>query len=332
MKVLFIGGTGTISSSCSEYAMQQGIDLFLFNRGQTTYRTIPKGVKVIIGDYRDINQAENLLQNQKFDVVVDWIAYTTEHVLQDIRLFRGRIGQYIFISSASAYHKPVLSLPITESTPLYNPYWLYSRQKIECENLLLETYRKEKFPFTIVRPSHTYDQTRLPVQGRYTVLHRMKMEKKVIIHGDGTSLWVLTHAKDFAKGFYGLLGNSQAIGESFHITSDQVLTWNQIYNELALALGVDQPQFIHVPSELIARYDKNWGDSLLGDKSHSVIFDNTKIKRLVPEFRPEINFSQGAREIVNWFCADPSHQQVDSEFDQLCDTMLTQFQLAYPKS
>ena len=330
MKVLFIGGTGTISSACSRLAVARGIELVIFNRGRTD-RPIPKVAHVLYGDIRDRASVESALGDATFDVVVNWVSYTPEHVETDIELFGGRTGQYIFISTASAYHKPILSLPITESTPLHNPYWAYSRAKIACEERLARAYREEGFPVTIVRPSHTYDKTRLPVRGRYTVVDRMRKGKKVIVHGDGSSLWVLTHHTDFAKGFVGLLGNHHAIGDTFHITSDEVLSWNQIFTILAHAAGVE-PQLVHVPSELIAAFDPEWGAGLLGDKTHSVIFDNTKIKRLVPDFAATIPYSQGAREVLAWFDADPARQVVDDEANHLMDRIITAYESIWPGS
>ena len=249
--------------------------------------------------------------------------------LKDIELFRDRTAQYIFISSASAYQKPISSLPITESTPLDNPFWAYSRAKLACEERLMQAYREIKFPVTIVRPSHTYDRTMVPLRGHYTDIDRMRKGKKVVVHGDGTSLWVLTHHDDLAKGFVGLLGNHHAIGHAFHITSDEVLTWNQIYTILAHAAGVE-PQIVHVPSDLIAVFDPELGAGLLGDKAHSVIFDNTKIKRLVPDFAATIPFSQGAREIVAWYDADPARQVVDEQANHLFDRIIAAYQAIQP--
>jgi nucleoside-diphosphate-sugar epimerase len=330
MKVLFIGGTGTISSACSRLAVERGIELVMFNRGRTD-RPVPEGVRVLYGDIRDRASVESALGDATFDVVVNWISYTPEHVETDIEFFAGRTGQYIFISTASAYHKPIPSLPITESTPLHNPYWAYSRAKIACEERLVRAYREAGFPVTIVRPSHTYDKTRLPVNGRYTVVDRMRKGEKVIVHGDGSSLWVLTHHADFAKGFVGLLGNHHAIGDTFHITSDEVLSWNQIFEILAQAAGVE-PRLVHIPSELIAAFDPEWGAGLLGDKAHSVIFDNTKIKRLVPDFAATIPYSQGAREILAWFDADPARQVVDDEVNHLMDRIITAYESIWPES
>jgi nucleoside-diphosphate-sugar epimerase len=329
VRVLFIGGTGTISSACSRLALARGIELYLFNRGRTE-RPIPAGAHVLHGDVRDRASVESALGDATFDVVVNWVSYTPEHVEADIELFGGRTSQYVFISSASAYHKPIPSLPITESTPLYNPYWAYSRAKIACEERLVRAYREERFPVTIVRPSHTYDRTGLPMRGGYTVIDRMRKGKRVIVHGDGTSLWVLTHHEDFAKGFVGLLGNHHAVGDVFHITSDEVLTWNQIFAILAHAAGVE-PHLIHVPSECIAAYDPEWGAGLLGDKAHSVIFDNAKIKRLVPDFVATIPYSQGAREVLAWFDADPARQVVDDGANHLMDAIIGAYESIWPK-
>jgi nucleoside-diphosphate-sugar epimerase len=327
MKVLFIGGTGIISSACSELAVSKGIELTFFNRGQTG-RPVPKGVRVLHGDIRDTASAKQILKDEKFDAVVDWIAFIPDHVEADIELFRNSTDQYIFISSASAYQTPPKKLPVTESTPLGNPFWEYSRNKIACEKRLTRAYHENRFPVTIVRPSHTYDERTLPFHGRYAVIDRMRKGKKVIVHGDGTSIWVLTHHRDFAGGFVGLLGNPKAVGETFHITSDELLTWNQIYTIMAEAAGTE-PDMIHVPSEIIAAFDKEWGDNLLGDKSHSMIFDNSKIKRTVPDFEARIPFSEGAREIMRWFDADPSRQIVDEKFNQLCERIISAYQSSW---
>jgi nucleoside-diphosphate-sugar epimerase len=312
MKVLFIGGTGVISSACSQLAVEHGIELYLFNRGQTR-RDIPVGAHVISGDIRDVEFATKVLANKTFDAIVDWIAYTPEHIEADIKLFSGKTKQFVFISSASVYQKPVNSLPITESTPLYNPFWEYSRNKIAIEERLNQEYQQNGFPITIVRPSHTYDKILFPFRGGYAVLERMLNGQPIIIHGDGTSLWTMTHHSDFAKGFLGLLGNPQAIGEAFHITSDEILCWNQIFEMVADAAGV-KPNVVHIPSDFVAKHNKDWGDSLLGDKSHSVIFDNTKIKRMVPKFKTSISFWQGAKEVVDWYVENPVEQSIDHAF------------------
>ena len=323
MKVLFIGGTGIISSACTQLAVEKGIDITLLNRGKTSKRPVPDGAKVLFGDIRDPASVESAIQNKMYDVIVDWVAFTPDHVELDLDLFRGRTGQYVFISSASAYHKPVRSLPITESTPLHNPYWLYSRNKIACEEKLVQAYREQGFPMTIVRPSHTYDQMSLPFRGRWTVVDRMLQGKPVIVHGDGTSLWVMTHHRDFAKGFVGMLGNPTALGEAYHITSDEVLTWNQIFTLLANAAGIGEPEFVHIPSDFINVFDKEWGAGLLGDKTYSVVFDNTKIKRLVPDYTASIPFRKGAEEILTWFKADPTRQLIDEKWNQLFDRIIT---------
>jgi len=328
MKVLFIGGTGVISSACSRLAVERGIDLTLLNRGRSI-RPAPAGVRLLHVDIRDPDSVRRSLGDQTFDAVVDWVAFMPDHIEADLGLFRGRTGQYIFISSASAYQTPPARLPVTESTPLDNPFWQYSRDKIACEERLWLAYREDKVPITIVRPSHTYDRTLLPMKGRYTVIDRMRSGQNVIVHGDGTSVWTLMHHADFAKGFIGLLGNARAIGEAVHITSDEWLTWNQIFGLLARAFGTEA-RIIHLPSDLIAAYDPDWGAGLLGDKSQSMIFDNSKIKRLVPDFACTIPYSQGAEEIAGWFDAEEERRQVDEGFNRLCDRVLTAYSGAWP--
>ena len=329
MKALFIGGTGIISSACVELAVARGIDLTLLNRGVAS-RPIPAAVTVLQGDIRDKDAVSKLLQDMTFDVVVNFVAFTPAHIETDLALFRGRTRQYIFISSASAYQTPPVNWLTTESTPLSNPYWAYSRDKIACEARLTAAYREEGFPVTIVRPSHTYDATSIPLDGKYTVLDRMRRGEKVVVHGDGTSLWTLTHHRDFAKGFVGLLGNPHALGEAIHITSDEVLTWNQIADMLAAAMGV-QAQIVHIPSDVIAAYDAAWGAGLLGDKAHSMVFDNTKIKRLVPEYVASIPFHQGAAEIVAWYESHPAAQIVDAQRNHLIDTLIADYAAVGPK-
>jgi nucleoside-diphosphate-sugar epimerase len=328
MKVLFIGGTGIISSACSELAVQQGIELYLLTRGSSN-RGVPAGAQTLHGDIRQPESVKAALGNLTFDSVVEWVAYTPDQVQNDLEMFRGRTGQYIFISSASAYQKPPAFLPIRESTPLHNPFWKYSRDKADCEALLEQAGREEGFPFTIVRPSHTYDRTLLPFHGRYTTVARMRAGKPVVVHGDGTSLWTLTHHRDFAVGFNGLLGNPHAVGQSFHITSDEWLSWNQIYTIVGRAAGVE-PKLVHVPSELIAAYDPEWGSGLLGDKAHSMVFDNSKIRRLVPQFQPRIPFWQGVQEIITWYDADPARQVVDPHEDELQDRLVAAMGRAMP--
>jgi nucleoside-diphosphate-sugar epimerase len=326
MRVLFIGGTGIISSACSELALERGIELFLLCRGRSP-RPLPKGAKVLTGDIRDAASARRAIGDLEFDAVADFISFVPEHIQAALELFAGRTGQFIFISSASAYKKPVDNWPLTEATPLHNPHWQYSRNKIACEELLIRAYRENAFPATIVRPSHTYDKTVLPLdpyQSGYTVLQRMQQGKPVVLHGDGTSLWVLTHHRDFAKGFVGLLGNPKSVGESFHITSDELLTWNEIYAALGRAAGCT-PRIVHVPSAIIAREHPDWGASLLGDKAHSVIFDNTKIKRFVPGFECSIPFARGAEEIIEFYAKNPNFESVNPSTNQLMDRLAEQF-------
>lgn len=319
MKVLFIGGTGIISSAVSRLAVEKGIELYHFNRGKS-HRKI-EGVKNISGDIRNVDETKQVLKGYFFDVVVNWITFTPEHVQADIEIFTGKTNQYIFISSASAYQKPILKLPITEETPLVNPFWQYSRDKAECERILMNANQKSDFPVTIVRPSHTYDNTLIPNDWGYTIFDRMLKGKKIIIHGDGTSLWVLTHNTDFAVGFVGLFGKKEAIGEAFHITSDELLTWNQIYKMMADELGVPL-NAVHIPSDFIAKYNPEHGAGLLGDKSHSVIFDNSKIKKLAPEFSCKIPFSQGVKEIIAWYKNNKDWQVVNKEINKSIDEII----------
>ena len=328
MKVLFIGGTGIISSACSELAIQRGIELYLLNRGQSP-RQPAAGAKLLHADIRQRESVIAALGDMSFDAVVEWVAFTPGQVQNDIELLRGRTDQYIFISSASAYQTPPHFLPVTESTPLHNPFWQYSRDKAACEELLMDAYQTEGFPATVVRPSHTYDQTLLPFHGGYTNVARMRAGKKVIVHGDGTSLWTLTHHRDFAVGLVGLLGNPHAVGDVFHITSDEWLSWNQIYEIVAHAAGVE-PQLVHVPSDLIAAFDPEWGASLLGDKAHSMIFDNSKIRRLLPDFQARIPLWQGVQEIIAWYDADRARQVLDPYFDALQDRLISVMERAFP--
>ncbi|MGA1980629.1 MAG: SDR family oxidoreductase [Sedimentisphaerales bacterium] len=330
MKVLFIGGTGIISAAVSKLAVEKGIELFLFNRGQHR-EFVPKGAKVIKGDAKD----KSLLLGKTFDVVVDWLAYVPKDVEADIRIFKGSVGQYIFISSASAYQKPPTHWLVTESTPLANPYWQYSRDKIACEDRLLNEYRGNGFPITIVRPSLTYGVTMIPAAINswpkpWTIVDRMRKGEKIIIHGDGTSLWVMTHNTDFAKGFVGLIGNVQAIGHAFHITSDEVLTWNQIYQAIADAAGV-RLNAVYIPSDFIAKIDPDHAGTLLGDKACSIVFDNSKIKRFVPDFAATVPFAQGVKRSIEWFEADPKRCVVDDEYNKFMDRLIAAYEKLYSK-
>jgi nucleoside-diphosphate-sugar epimerase len=296
--------------------------LYLLNRG-TRGVDIP-GAKVLTCDIADPGQTDSALKSHTWDVVVNWIAYVESEVDRDIKFFRGKTRQYVFISTASAYQKPPTHPIITESTPLYNPYWQYSRNKIACEERLNRAYREVGFPITVVRPSLTYDTViPLAIGGwtEYTAIDRMKTGRSIIVHGDGTSLWTVTHAEDFAKGFAGLLGHAQAIGHAFQITSDEILTWNQIYSAVAEAAGCD-PNIVHIPSEFIARIEPSLEGSLVGDKSASVIFDNSKIKKFVPGFVCTIPFTEGIRRTLRWFEADPKRQIVKKETNEMMDRII----------
>jgi nucleoside-diphosphate-sugar epimerase len=326
LRVLFIGGSGVISSACSRVAVDSGIELSVLNRGRNAERPLPPGVNMLRADIREPGSVRDEIRDLEFDAVVDWVAFTPEHVRADIELFRGRTGQYVFISSASAYQTPPARMPVTESTPLRNPYWQYSRDKIACEDALVTAYRDEGFPATIVRPSHTYDETSVPFDGGWTVLGRMLAGKPVIVHGDGTSLWTLTHHDDFARAFVPLLGHPRTLGEAIHITSDDVLTWNQIAETLAAALGVTA-RLVHVPSDAIAAADPGWGAGLLGDKAHSMVFDNAKLRGIVPGWRAVIPFEQGARQIVEWYLADPARQVTDRALDAVMDKLVAAWSL-----
>ena len=325
MRVLFIGGTGIISTACTRLAVERGIEITLLTRGQHV-ADLPIGVRTITADIDDPAATAAALAGSNFDAVVDWIAFTPAHVERDLEWFRGRTGQYIFISSASAYQKPVGHYLITESTPLANPYWQYSRDKIACEEFLMDAYREDGFPITIVRPSLTYGETQIPLAVNswpksYTIVDRMRRGKKVIVPGDGTSLWVITHNSDFAKGLVGLLGHTQAIGHAFHITSDEVMTWDQFYRLTAEAAGA-AAQIVHIPSDFLAAVNPEKLGSLVGDKSVSVVFDNSKIKRFVPGFCATTPFREGIRRTVAWFDADPARQIIDHEANGRWDKLL----------
>ncbi|WP_100445484.1 SDR family oxidoreductase [Glycomyces xiaoerkulensis] len=323
LKVLFIGGSGAISTSCVHEAVGQGMDVTVLNRGESRIRRLPDGITRLRADANDPDSVLEAIGEARFDAVVNWVNFVPEQVRRDIDLYADRTDQYLFISSASAYQTPPTRMPVTESTPLKNPHWQYSRDKIACEELLVEAYRDRDFPMTIVRPSHTYDQTLLPCEGGWTAVERMRAGRPVVVHGDGTSLWTLTHARDFAVGFVGLLGKEAAIGEAFHITGDEAPTWDRIFRDLAAAAGVGDPELVHVPTDAIAASDPDWGAGLIGDKSHTMLFDNSKLKSLVPEFglRPT-PFRLGAREIVDWYDAHPEQRTVDPELDALMDRLI----------
>ena len=335
MKVLFIGGTGLISSACSELAVERGHTLFILNRSTSTKYSLPSGATILQGDiHGDETHLASLLAGHRFDAVVDFIAFTASDVERDIRLFTDKTDQFVFISSASAYQKPVKNYLITEETPLENPFWEYSQNKIACESRLMDAHRNEHFPVTIIRPSLTYGPTQISLAMNswlhpWTIVERMKQGKKVIVPGDGTSLWVVTWNADFAKGLVGLLGNPKAIGEAFQITSDEVLNWNQLYEEVYHALGI-QPNMIHVPSDLIVAHDPEKLGTLIGDKSNSVVFDNSKIKRFVPEFHCEVAWAEGVRRSLAWFKAHPEFQTIDHEAARKWDSILSALERVFP--
>jgi nucleoside-diphosphate-sugar epimerase len=329
MKVLFIGGTGIISTAITQrLADDKDCELWLLNRGRRSWQ-LPDSVRTITADIHDESDVRQKLTGMRFDAVVDFIAYTPDHIERDIRLFEGGTGQYIFISSASAYQKPLSNYLITESTPLANPYWQYSRYKIDCEELLVRQYRETGFPVTIVRPSHTYSDFSVPVglhgeNGSWQVLDRMRNGKPIIVHGDGATLWTMTHNTDFAKGFIGLMNNPRAIGEAVHITSDESLTWNQIYNIIGGCLGVE-PLLCHIATNYLVAADPNVQGGLIGDKANSVVFDNTKLKRLVPGFCATVRFDQGIARSIRSFLDTPSLQTPDPVFDDWCDRVIAEY-------
>lgn len=326
MKILFIGGTGTISMAITKRLIEKGEEIYLLNRGNRS-NELPAGVKLICADISNEADVDEKLGDLVFDSVCDFIGFVPEQLERDYRLFKDRTRQFMYISSASAYHKPVKSYIINEGTTLANPYWEYSRNKIACEELLMKHYREDGFPVTIVRPSHTYDERSVPLgvhgnNGSWQVVKRMMEGKPVIIHGDGTSLWTMTHNSDFALGFCGLIGNPHAIGEAFQITTDETLTWNQIYQCIADALGVELKAY-HVASEFLAAVsDYDLTGSLIGDKACSVVFDNSKLKKAVPEFRPQVHYEEGIRRTIENILATPELQKEDPEFDAWCDRVI----------
>jgi nucleoside-diphosphate-sugar epimerase len=323
LSVLFIGGTGVISSACSRAAVDAGHRLTLLRRGSRDVRAVPADVEVLTADVGDPAQVRAALGSRRFDVVVSFLVFQPEQARADIETFRGRTDHYVFISSASAYQTPPARLPLTESTPLRNPFSDYSSAKIACEQEFVDAYRSEGFPVTIVRPSHTYDPTHVPLHGGWTDVARMRAGKPVFVHGDGTSLWTLTHHEDFAAAFVPLLGLPQVVGDSVHITSDEVLTWNQVYRMIAAAAGVADPRLVPVTSERIAAAEPALSAPIIGDKAHSMVLDNTKVKALVPGWRATVPFAVGARQIVDWYDADPARQVLDPDHDRLSD-LLTQ--------
>ena len=329
MKILFIGGTGIISTASTALALERGLDVVLLTRGQHSAK-LPGGIKTLVGDINDLSLPTKLA-HEKFDAVVDWIAFTPADIERDLRLFRGRTRQYIFISSASVYQKPATHYLITESTPLANPHWDYSRNKIACEERLMKAYREEGFPATVVRPSLTYGETLIPLvlnswaDLSYTAVDRMLRGKKLVVPGDGSSLWVITHNTDFAKGFVGLLGNAQTIGHAFHITSDEVLTWDQLFRTVGAAVGVE-PQLVHMASDSIIACMPEKEGTLIGDKAVSVVFDNSKIKRFVPGYCATTSFAQGIRQSLAWFDADPARKKIDEKANEDWDKLIALYE------
>jgi nucleoside-diphosphate-sugar epimerase len=328
MKILFIGGTGIISTASTALAAQRGFEVTLLSRGQHESQ-LPPGVKTLIADVNDPALVQKL-EHESFDAVVDWIAFTPADIERDLKLFRGRTRQFVFISSTSAYQKPQTHYLMTEATPLANPHWDYARNKIACEERLMQAYREEGFPVTIVRPSLTYGETLVPLvlnswQKSYTAVDRMIRGQKLVVPGDGTSLWVITHNTDFAKGLVGLLGNEQSIGHAFHITSDEVLTWDQLFRIVGSAVGVE-PHLVHIPSDFIFACLPEKKGTLIGDKSVSVVFDNSKIKRFVPGYCATTNFTEGVRRSLAWFNADPSRKQIDQQVNDYQDKLIAAYE------
>ena len=319
--ILYLGGTGTISAACVRRSIERGHDVAVVNRGGAR-RELPDAVTEVIADVRDPAGLREALDGREFDAVADFLSFTPAHVATALEVFEGRTGQYVFISSASAYQKPPAQLPVTERTPLENPFWQYSRDKIACEDLVHTASRDRGLPATIVRPSHTYDEKMLPTLGRWNDIARMREGRPVVVHGDGTSLWTITHADDFAVAFTGLIGHPDAIDEDFTITGSHAPTWNQIYQWLAAAAGAERPDLVHVASETIAAFAPDLGPTLVGDKAHSVVFDNAKVQALVPEFATTITFDEGARRILAHYDAHPDAQVVDAELDARFDRMI----------
>jgi nucleoside-diphosphate-sugar epimerase len=329
MRVLFIGGTGNISTACTRRALEQGLEVFHLNRGSRPER-VPAGVVTLQADIRDRDSVSRVLAGRSFGAVVNWLGFTPDQVEADVALFHGRTAQYVFISSASVYRKPLPHPVITESTPVGNPYWLYARNKIACEAVLERAGAADGFPCTVVRPSHTYDDGWIPSgfgSRDYTVARRMLEGRAIVVHGDGQSLWTLTHASDFARGFVGLLGNPAAVGQTFHITADESLTWDAIYGAIGAALGVE-PRLVHVPSEFIAAVCPERGAALLGDKTHTVIFDNAKIKRYVPAFHATVPFIEGVRRSLAWFDRHPDAKVIDPRIEAEYETVLAAWKAA----
>lgn len=319
VKVLYIGGTGTISASCVAESVRQGMDVHVLNRGRTAARRpLPDGVRAITVDATEPAQMRHALAGAAYDCVVDFLSFTARDAEAAVDLLTGHIGQYVHISSASVYHKPVRRVPFVESTARHNPFLRYARDKIAAENVLRQAYDERGFPVTIVRPSHTYDDAHPPMPGDWTAWQRIVRGEQVCVPGDGTSLWTLTHAADFAVGLVGLVGAGAAIGEDFHITSDEALSWNEIYETIGRAVGTPA-RLVHLPSEFlpILAPDWFWADGILGDLRYSALFDNTKIRRYVPAFRPTTTWAAGARRLHDWQRGHPDQTGPDAATDAL---------------
>ncbi|HEY5586833.1 MAG TPA: SDR family oxidoreductase [Ruminiclostridium sp.] len=327
MKILMIGGTGNISTAATELLLKQGHDLYLYCRGSGDYKEfIMKGATIQYGDINDEVSVQSFLGKHTFDVIIDWIIFTPEQAKRDIRLFMGKTTQYIFVSSASAYQRPSKNYLVTEDMPLENPYWEYSCNKIECEKIMMEAYKKDGFPVTIVRPSLTYGDTIIPYVlvswlKPWSLIDRMRKGKRIIVPGDGTSLWVITHNTDFAKGIVGLMGKEKAIGEAFHITSDEVMTWDEVLNQIAEVIGVE-PKPVHISSEFIVAFMPDQLGNLNGDKISSVVFDNSKLKSVALEFEATMSFKEGIAKTFAYLESHPELQVIDTEYEENTDRII----------
>ncbi|MFZ2656342.1 MAG: SDR family oxidoreductase [Victivallales bacterium] len=336
MKVLFIGGTGVISSACSELAVKRGIELHILNRGLSKKIDAPKKAVLFHADIRnEPEKVADYLKCNSFDAVVDWVAFTARDIEQDIKVFSGKTKQFVLISSTTVYQKPPRNYIITENTALGNPFSEYATNKIACEKRLMQEYTRKGFPATIIRPSLTYGVSQIPLCAGswdypYTVINRMKKGKPVIVPGDGTSLWTVTWNADFAKGLVGLLGNQKAIGEAFHITSDEVLCWNQIFLEAGRAAGVE-PKLIHISTDLLSEYIPRLKASLIGDKINSIVFDNSKIKKFVPDFKCEVKWAEGVKKAVKWHERVPARCAIDKDADKTYDKIISAYRRAFPE-
>lgn len=330
MKVLYIGGTGTISSSCVAESVRQGQDVHVLNRGRTSARRpLPDGVTTVTADVQDLDSMRAAVGGAGYDSVVNFLSYGAKDAAAMVELFADRTGQYVHISSASVYHKPIRKGPVVESTTLHNPFLAYARDKIAAEEVLVRAYEERAFPVTIVRPSHTYDDANPPLPGDWTAWDRVATGDELVVPGDGTSLWTLTHAQDLAVGLAGLVGNWQAIGEDFHITSDEVLTWDEIYRIIARTSGVTE-RLVHLPSEFFPTIapDWFWSELIVGDLAHSAVFDNSKIRRFVPAFRPTVTWSEGARRLAAWRAAHPAETRRDATTDAVLGRLVEAHHLA----